>query len=59
MAGKLEEAKQLSDRLRNLTKEVSGKHGVAGVKAAMNLLGYNGTEPRNPSGHLQKKKSKN
>ena len=48
MAGKLEEAKQLSDRLRNLAKEVSGKHGVAGVKAAMNLLGYNGTEPRNP-----------
>lgn len=48
ITGKKEKAKELSDGLRSLSKEVSSKHGVAGVKAAMDLLGYNGMEPRIP-----------
>jgi len=58
MAGKTEEAKSLSDRMRSLSKEVSSKHGVAGVKAAMDLLGYNGMEPRNPLKELSENEVK-
>ena len=31
-----------------LNARTTGKHGVAGVKGAMNLLGYAGGEPRVP-----------
>lgn len=48
MTGKRREAKELNDHLRSLSKEVSSKYGVAGVKAAMDLLGYNGMDPRIP-----------
>ena len=39
---------KLNDRVRVLSSRASGNYGVAGVKAAMNLLGYFGGEPRNP-----------
>lgn len=47
-AGKKDEAKALSDRLIDLNNKTSGKNAVAGVKGAMNLLGYKGLEPRLP-----------
>jgi len=47
-AGKKDEAKALSDKAITLNEKTSGKHAVAGVKAAMNLLGYKGLEPRLP-----------
>ncbi len=46
--GKLEEAKKLNDELVSLNKEVSGSYGVAGVKAAMELAGFTGGDPRRP-----------
>lgn len=46
--GKLEEAKKLNDELVSLNKEVSGSYGVAGVKAAMDLAGFTGGDPRKP-----------
>jgi 4-hydroxy-2-oxoglutarate aldolase len=47
-AGNYEEAKELSERLCEINKNISGKYGVAGVKTAMDLLGYYGCEPRIP-----------
>jgi 4-hydroxy-2-oxoglutarate aldolase len=47
-SGKMEEAEKLSARLVSLNEKTTGKHGVAGVKAAMDLLGYYGMEPRVP-----------
>ena len=46
--GKLEEAKALHFKLFTLNKAVSGKGGVAAVKAAMDLMGYRGGSPRKP-----------
>ena len=41
-------AKELHFQIFNINQAVSGKHGVAGVKAAMNSLGFHGGEPRSP-----------
>lgn len=41
-------ANALHQRLMRLNQAVSGKFGVAGVKAAMDLAGYSGGEPRHP-----------
>lgn len=41
-------ADALSDRLKDLSAKSAGKDGVAGVKAAMDILGYKGLEPRLP-----------
>jgi len=46
--GKIEEAKKLNEKLINLNKEVSGSYGVAGVKAAMDIVGFIGGDPRRP-----------
>jgi 4-hydroxy-2-oxoglutarate aldolase len=46
--GKTAEAEVLSARLISLNEKTAGAYGVAGVKAAMNLLGYQGGEPRTP-----------
>ena len=46
--GKAQEADALSERLIALNAKTTGKNGVAGVKGAMNLLGYRGMEPRLP-----------
>lgn len=45
---KIKEATALSDQLRSLNKRTAGKYGVAGVKGAMELLGYRGGCLRNP-----------
>ncbi|MDP2982460.1 MAG: dihydrodipicolinate synthase family protein [Candidatus Latescibacter sp.] len=45
---KFDEALDLHFRLSRLNAAVSGTHGVAGVKAAMNVMGFRGGEPRLP-----------
>jgi len=47
-AGKLEEAKAEQYKLMALNQRVSGRFGVAGVKAAMDLTRYYGGPPRAP-----------
>jgi 4-hydroxy-2-oxoglutarate aldolase len=47
-AGMLEEAKREQYRLMTLNQKVSGKFGVAGVKAAMDFAGFYGGPPRSP-----------
>jgi 4-hydroxy-2-oxoglutarate aldolase len=46
--GRLEEGRALQLKLLALNRAVSGKFGVAGVKAAMDIAGYYGGEPRLP-----------
>jgi len=48
MEGKIEEAAALSEKIVSLNKVVSGMSGVASVKAAMDLAGFHGGEPRRP-----------
>jgi 4-hydroxy-2-oxoglutarate aldolase len=38
----------LQERVTRINQAISGKHGVAGVKAAMNLAGFRGGIPRRP-----------
>ncbi|MCX8035978.1 MAG: dihydrodipicolinate synthase family protein [Candidatus Sumerlaeia bacterium] len=45
---KYDEAAALHHRLSRLTEAVSGTAGVAGVKAAMEIAGFRGGEPRSP-----------
>jgi len=47
-AGKYRDAEKLSDRLCKINVKISGHGGVAAVKAAMNLVGLYGMEPRIP-----------
>jgi 4-hydroxy-2-oxoglutarate aldolase len=46
--GKMDEAKRLDEYSRTLSSNAAGKFGVAGVKAAMDALGYFGGDPRLP-----------
>ena len=46
--GRYDEARDLHFRLARLNAAVSGTHGVAGVKAAMECTGFKGGEPRHP-----------
>ncbi len=46
--GDLEQARKLYFTLYTINKYVSGKLGIAGIKAAMTILGYHGGEPRSP-----------
>ena len=46
--GKLNEAQRLDVSLRELSARAAGKSGVAGVKAAMDVMGYHGGNPRLP-----------
>lgn len=46
--GKYEEAKELHFRLVRLNNSISGAWGVAGVKAAMDIVGFKGGQPRHP-----------
>jgi len=46
--GQLEEGRKLQFQLMELNQKVSGKFGVAGVKAAMDLAGFYGGPPRAP-----------
>ena len=46
--GRYDEAKKLNSRLARLNRAISGTWGVAGVKAAMDIVGFKGGEPRHP-----------
>ncbi|BER92571.1 dihydrodipicolinate synthase family protein [Atrimonas thermophila] len=46
--GDVERAQELNKKLVALNKKVSGFGGVAAVKAAMNIVGYIGGDPRRP-----------
>ncbi|MHC4104824.1 MAG: dihydrodipicolinate synthase family protein [Planctomycetota bacterium] len=48
MSGDKVNASKLNNRVSAFNSKVMGDYGVAGVKTAMNLLGYFGGEPRNP-----------
>ncbi len=48
VAGKKDEATKLKDMIESLNKKISGSYGVAGVKAAMDLVGFAGGTPRRP-----------
>jgi 4-hydroxy-2-oxoglutarate aldolase len=45
---RIDEARALQQRLTPLAKSVGGTYGVSGLKAALDLLGYNGGVPRPP-----------
>lgn len=47
-AGNLENAKRLHFTLYTINKLVSGKLGIPGIKASMDIMGYFGGEPRRP-----------
>jgi len=46
--GEMEEARALQNRLTPLAYAVTAKHGVGGLKMAMDLAGYFGGDPRLP-----------
>ncbi len=46
--GEYGDAKELSFRIARLNQAVSGAWGVAGVKAAMDIIGFKGGQPRHP-----------
>ena len=54
-SGALTQAHELNNKLILANAEVSGRHGVAGVKAAMDLAGFRGGEPRRPLLPIDKK----
>lgn len=45
---RLDEARALQQRVMPLARAVGGTYGVAGLKAALDLIGYNGGVPRPP-----------
>jgi 4-hydroxy-2-oxoglutarate aldolase len=45
---RLDEARTLQQRLTPLARSVGGTYGVAGLKAALDLIGYSGGVPRPP-----------
>jgi 4-hydroxy-2-oxoglutarate aldolase len=50
--GKHTEALDLQKRILPVNKAITAKYGVAGLKAAMDMLGYFGGEPRSPLSKL-------
>jgi 4-hydroxy-2-oxoglutarate aldolase len=46
--GRMREARELQARLLPLARAVGGQHGVPGLKAALDLIGYAGGNPRPP-----------
>jgi 4-hydroxy-2-oxoglutarate aldolase len=46
--GEYDRARVLHSKLARLNQAVSGNWGVPGVKAAMNLTGFKGGQPRHP-----------
>jgi 4-hydroxy-2-oxoglutarate aldolase len=53
LAGNAAQARELHLQLIRLNRAVSGRGGVAAVKAAMDLLGYRGGAPRAPLAALE------
>ena len=57
--GKHSEAKFLQMKILEANKAVTAKYGVAGLKAALDLTGYFGGEPRSPLSGLTKTQKEN
>jgi 4-hydroxy-2-oxoglutarate aldolase len=47
-AGQVDKARDLQNRLTPLAKAVTATYGIGGLKAAMDMTGYFGGEPRGP-----------
>jgi len=47
-AGSIDEARQLQRQLTPIARSIGGTHGVAGLKAALDLAGFAGGSPRPP-----------
>jgi 4-hydroxy-2-oxoglutarate aldolase len=47
-AGQLDEARELQRRLTPIARSIGGTFGVAGLKAALDLMGFTGGLPRPP-----------
>jgi 4-hydroxy-2-oxoglutarate aldolase len=47
-AGRLDEARALQRRVTPLARTIGGQHGVPALKAALDLMGYDGGAPRSP-----------
>ena len=47
-AGRLDEARQWHDRLMPVATAVTRTYGIGGLKAALDMLGYAGGQPRSP-----------
>ncbi len=56
--GKKSEALLLKEKIVDLNKKVSGTYGVAGVKCAMDIVGFVGGVPRRPLGGLTAEQKK-
>jgi 4-hydroxy-2-oxoglutarate aldolase len=56
--GKHTDALELQQRLLPVNKAITAKYGVAGLKAALDMLGYFGGEPRAPLSTLQESDKK-
>lgn len=48
--GRIEQARALQRRLTPLARTIGGQHGVPALKAALDLMGYDGGLPRAPLG---------
>jgi 4-hydroxy-2-oxoglutarate aldolase len=48
LAGKVQEAREIQLSILELNALVTAKYGVAGLKAALDMAGYFGGEPRRP-----------
>ncbi len=57
--GRYEEARRLQFRLVGPNKAISGAWGVARAKAAMDLMGCRGDEPRHPLNSLREQVKEN
>ncbi|WZL72929.1 4-hydroxy-tetrahydrodipicolinate synthase [Clostridiaceae bacterium 35-E11] len=55
-AGRMEEAKALQLKMMELNFTVTGKWGIPALKAALDLLGYQGGNPRRPLKPLSEEK---
>jgi 4-hydroxy-2-oxoglutarate aldolase len=53
MQKKFDEAKKIQDKLIPVNTALTSKYGVAGLKAAIDLCGYNGGLPRSPLSGLK------
>jgi len=50
MAGRWEEAREIAGRMMPVDREVAGRHGIGGLKAALDLQGFFGGPCRPPLG---------
>jgi 4-hydroxy-2-oxoglutarate aldolase len=48
LAGDLDQARELQSRLTPIARSIGGTYGVAGLKAALDLMGFHGGPPRPP-----------